>query len=126
MYPECRGGMIQMMRDLREALPDDVIIMNQGFDIIADVAPLADGFMIESFTATYDFENKRYVLNDPASLDFHLNRAEKLLNPAIEEPKIRVLVLDYAEPQRPRVDPARRESRRESRLHVFRVANPAR
>lgn len=98
MYPECRGGMIQMMRDLRNALPEAVIIMNQGFDIVAEVAPLADGFMIESFTATYDFEDKRYVLNDPASLDAHLNRAEKLLNPAIKKQSIRVMVLDYADP----------------------------
>lgn len=98
MYPECRGGMIQMIRDLREALPDAVIVMNQGFDIVAEVAPLADGFMIESFTATYDFENKRYVLNDPASLDAHLNRAQKLLNPAIKGQPIRVMVLDYADP----------------------------
>jgi len=98
MYPECRDGMIQMMRDLREALPDAVIVMNQGFDIVAEVAPLADGFMIESFTATYDFENKRYVLNDPAALDAHMNRAEKLLNPAIKNHPIRVMVLDYADP----------------------------
>ncbi|MGD9633245.1 MAG: hypothetical protein AB7G28_08895 [Pirellulales bacterium] len=97
MYPECRGGMIQMMRDLREALPDGVIVMNQGFDIVGDVAPLADGFMIESFTATYDFENKRYVLNDPAALDAHMKRAQKLLNPAIKNQSIRVMVLDYAD-----------------------------
>lgn len=97
MYPECRGGMIQMMRDLRAALPDGVIIMNQGFDIVADVASLADGFMIESFTATYDFENKRYTLNDLSALDTHLNRVEKRLNPAIGKLPLRVLVLDYAE-----------------------------
>lgn len=96
MYPECRAGMIAMMRDLRTALPDAVIVMNQGFDIVGDVAPLADGFMIESFTATYDFEKKQYVLNDAASLDFHLNRAQNLLNPAIGKHPLRVLVLDYA------------------------------
>ena len=98
LYPECRNGMIAMLRDLRAALPEGVIVMNQGFDILAEVAPLADGFMIESFTATYDFENKKYVLNDPASLDFHLNRAKKLLTPAIRQHSLRVLVLDYAEP----------------------------
>jgi hypothetical protein len=96
-YPECRAGMVAILRDLRAALPNAVIVMNQGFDIVADVAPMADGFMIESFTATYDFDNKRYALNDPASLDFHLNRARKLLNPAIGNNPVRVLVLDYGE-----------------------------
>jgi hypothetical protein len=98
LYPECRGGMIEMMRDLRAALPEAVIVMNQGFDIVAHVAPLADGFMIESFTATYDFENERYMLNDPASLDFHLKRAQKVLTPAIGRHPLQVLVLDYAQP----------------------------
>ena len=98
LYPECREGMRQMMRDLREALPDAVIVMNQGFDIVEEVAPLADGFMIESFTATYDFETKKYMINDAASLDAHLRRAKNILNPAVRTNPLRVLVLDYAGP----------------------------
>lgn len=98
IYPESRPGMLQMIRDLRDALPEAVIVMNQGFDLVAESAPLVDGFMMESFTATYDFETKRYRLHDPASLDFALRRATTILNPAIEKAPLRVLVLDYATP----------------------------
>ena len=99
MYPESRGGMIQMIRDLREALPDKVIVMNQGFDILADVAPLIDGLMLESFTATYDFDSKKYMVNYPSSLDAHMRRALGVINPVVKPANIRVLVLDYAGPQ---------------------------
>lgn len=98
LYPESRPGMLQMICDLREALPKAVIVMNQGFDLVADAAPLVDGFMMESFTATYDFEAKEYRLHDPASLDYALRRATTILNPAIEKAPVRVLVLDYAAP----------------------------
>jgi hypothetical protein len=98
IYPESRLGMLQMIRDLREALPEAVIVMNQGFDLVAESAPLVDGFMMESFTATYDFETKQYRLHDSASLDFALRRATTILNPAIEKAPLRVLVLDYATP----------------------------
>jgi hypothetical protein len=98
IYPESRPGMLQMIRDLRDALPEAVIVMNQGFDLVAESAPLVDGFMMESFTATYDFETKQYRLHDPASLDFALRRATTILNPAIEKAPLRVLVLDYALP----------------------------
>jgi endo-alpha-1,4-polygalactosaminidase (GH114 family) len=96
LYPESRGGMLQLIQDLRLALPEAVIVMNQGFNILADAAPIVDGIMIESFTATYDFDLKQYVLNDPASLDFHLQRAVKVLQPVLRKHPLRVLVLDYA------------------------------
>lgn len=96
IYPESRPGMLQMIQDLRDALPYAVIVMNQGFDLVAESAPLVDGFMMESFTATYDFETKQYRLHDPASLDFALRRATKVLNPAIDKAPLRVMVLDYA------------------------------
>ena len=99
MYPESRGGMIQMLHDLREALPDKVIVMNQGFDILAEVAPLIDGLMLESFTATYDFDSKKYMVNYPSSLDAHMRRALGVINPVVKPANIRVLVLDYAGPQ---------------------------
>lgn len=95
MYPECRPGMIQLMHELREALPENVILMNQGFDIVGDVAALADGLMIESFTATYDFNRKEYELNSPSAMDFHLRRAQKILVPEMEAHGLRILVLDY-------------------------------
>ena len=98
MYPECRDGMVQMIHDLREALPQAVIVINQGFDIIATIAQLTDGIMMESFTSTYDFESRHYQLNSSEALDLHFGRATKVVNPAIENYQVKVLVLDYALP----------------------------
>ena len=99
MYPQCRPGMVKMIHELRAALPEAIIVMNQGFDVVAEVAALVDGVMIESLTATYNFAAKTYELNSPAALDFHLRRAQNILAPQAQKHGLRILVLDYAESQ---------------------------
>ncbi len=97
-YPASRPGMIKLVKELREALPDAPIVLNQGFHMLKELAPLADGMMIESFTATYDFRNKKYVMHTPSSLDWTKGVAEKVISPAIKGRPFQVLVLDYALP----------------------------
>ncbi len=94
--PHTRPGMIQLVADLRAALPDAPIILNQGFSMLPELAPLADGLMLESFTATYDFDSKSYMMNYPQSIDYHLMRVQKDIQPVLEKHPLTVLVLDYA------------------------------
>lgn len=94
--PHTKPGMIQLVADLREALPDAPIILNQGFSMLPELAPLADGLMLESFTATYDFDSKTYMMNYPQSIDWHLGRVQNEILPVIDKHPLKVLVLDYA------------------------------
>ena len=96
LYPDSAAGMTQLIRELREAMPDKVIVLNQGWAVLPDVAQYGDGIMLESFTATWDFENKSYVMNLPQSLDYHTRRVDGLLNPVRKVHPLKVLVLDYA------------------------------
>ncbi len=96
IYPESTPGMIQLVKELREAIPDSPIVLNQGFRIFDKLAPYADGLMLESFTATYDFRTHEYKMHGPASLDWHLNTANKYLLPVLKKHPMNVLVLDYA------------------------------
>ena len=81
LYPTSAAGMTQLVKELRDALPDAVIVLNQGWAVLPDAAQYADGIMLESFTATWDFEGKSYVMNLPQSLDYHTRRVDGLLNP---------------------------------------------
>ena len=58
IYPQTAPGMIQLVRDFRKALPDAPIVLNQGYTLLSQLAPMSDAFMLESFTATYDFQSK--------------------------------------------------------------------
>lgn len=95
-YPESKQGMIQLIADFRKELPEAVIVLNQGFEVLPQVAQYADGLMLESFTATYDFDTKQYMMNLPQSLDYHTRRAQRTIQPVLSKHPLKVLVLDYA------------------------------
>lgn len=95
-FPDTEPGMIQLVRDLRVALPNSPIILNQGYSLLVQLAPMADAFMLESFTATYNFQTKQYALNSPSGLDWHTHKVRKFVEPVLKKNPLTVLVLDYA------------------------------
>ena len=99
-YPESRAGMIQLIGELRAAVPDDVIVINRGFSLLKEPAVSAkiDGLMFESFTDSYDFDAKRYVRFQPQDLDATRGVMVSTVLPAVQQYGLRVLALDYCEP----------------------------
>ncbi len=98
IYPESADGMVQLVADLREALTASPIVLNQGFKLFHRLAPMVDGLMLESFTATYNFDAKAYVMHPPASLDANTRIVNGTLQPALETYPMPIFVLDYARP----------------------------
>jgi hypothetical protein len=96
LYPACRAGMLELIRKLRAAHPQAVIVLNRGFDVIADSAEEVDGLMYESFTLSYDQATKSYVMMRPSALDFTLRQMETVLRPQQKAYGLVVLALDYA------------------------------
>lgn len=96
LYPESREGMVSLIRDLRAAHPDAIIVMNRGWDLLPALGDTADGLMFESFTLSYDFIEKRYEVMRPSAWDFGLDVWNRLLRPAQEQHGLVVLALDYA------------------------------
>ncbi|MFT3784859.1 MAG: endo alpha-1,4 polygalactosaminidase [Tepidisphaeraceae bacterium] len=98
-YTDTVPGMVQLVRDFRTAFPDMPIVLNQGLDILDKTGPLADAVMLESFTVSYDFAEKKYIRNVPSSLDWHTVRVNRFLAPHLaKDPSFKVLILDYAAP----------------------------
>lgn len=98
LYPQTAPGMIQLVADFRKALPDAPIVLNQGYTLLAQLAPMSDAFMLESFTATYDFQSKQYTLNTPSSMDWHAHKVRQFVQPVLKQFPLKVFVLDYANP----------------------------
>jgi hypothetical protein len=96
VYPESRGGMVNLIRKLRAAHPNAVIVLNRGFDVIADTGDIVDGLMYESFTLSYDQATKSYILMRPSALDFTRRQMEATLKPQQKAHGLVVLALDYA------------------------------
>lgn len=96
LYPESREGMVSLIRELRAAHPDAVIVLNRGWDLLPALGDTPDGVMFESFTLSYDFGEKRYELMRPSAWDYGLDVWRRLLLPAREQHGVVLLALDYA------------------------------
>ena len=96
LYPESKQAMISLIRELREAYPDSLIVLNRGFHTVAQLAPVIDGVMFESFTSSYDWASKDYILLTPSSWDYGLEVWQEVLKPAMDKYGVVVLALDYA------------------------------
>lgn len=96
LYTENRKPMVDLIKRLRREHPDALIVLNRGWDLLADLGDTADGLMYESFTLSYDFGTKSYVRMRPSALDEGLEIVERFLKPAQDKYGLVVLALDYA------------------------------
>lgn len=95
LYPESRDGMVSLIRELRRAHPDAIIVLNRGWDILPALEDAPDGLMFESFTMSYDFSAKTYVPLSASDLDWGLGVWRRFLQPAKEAHDLVLLSLDY-------------------------------
>lgn len=102
LYTENRKAMVALIKKLREQNPESIIVINRGWDLLADLGDTVDGLMYESFTLSYDFGTKSYVRMRPSALDEGRMIHERFLKPAQDKYGLVVLALDYAaEPDAP-------------------------
>ena len=96
LYPDSREGMVTLIRELRARHPESIIVLNRGWDLLPALGDTPDGLMFESFTLSYDFDQKRYEPLPSSGLDYGLDVWRRLLRPAQEKHGLVVLALDYA------------------------------
>ncbi len=89
--PETEPGMIELIRGLRTAYPDALLVQNRGFDIAERVAGDIDAEMFEDLSTSYSFKDAKYVRADNSS------EADQLV--ALHgRTGLPILALDYADP----------------------------
>ena len=95
--------MIQLIKELREALPDKVIVINRGFSLLKEpeVSSNIDGLMFESFSDSYDFDTRSYICVCPQDMDATRRIMENDVLPAVKQYKFKVLHWIIASRTRP-------------------------
>ncbi len=88
LYPQVAPGLVEIVRRLREAYPEGLLIQNRGFKLLPQTAPYLDAVMYENLSSMYSFERRVYVPvnHDPSPVLPFAKRG------------LVVLALDYAEP----------------------------
>lgn len=92
VFSETTEGMITLVRRLREAYPEAILVQNRGFTVLDETLESIDGLMFESLTTSYDFGNQQYISADNGFLASELSTLS-------DETGLVILALDYAEPE---------------------------
>ena len=67
VFPETAGGVVDLIRALRERYPTHVLVMNRGLVVLDRVAADVDGLLVEGVFARYDLAAGRYEPTPPAA-----------------------------------------------------------
>jgi uncharacterized protein (TIGR01370 family) len=97
--PKGNAGMLEagarLVRTLRRNFPQMTIVLNRGYDLLPQVERDIDMILGESVYADYDFATKRYARVDEPT---YRQQVEILQGAARRQPKLKVLTLDYWDP----------------------------
>ncbi|MGJ4930459.1 endo alpha-1,4 polygalactosaminidase [Bradyrhizobium sp. HKCCYLS2038] len=93
-YRGMRAAAIALVDTIRDQHPHMTVIMNRGYDLLADLAPRIDAVIVESLLTVPDGQG-HFVLADPDAVA----RERALLAPAARRrPPLPILSLDYWDP----------------------------
>lgn len=93
---EQRAALILLIKQLKSTFPELPIIVNRGFETLSELAGVADGLLVESVWAAYDFEEEFYRPEAANLTEILLREMENAVELGYE-----VYVLDYADPADP-------------------------
>ncbi|MGE3510540.1 MAG: endo alpha-1,4 polygalactosaminidase [Vicinamibacterales bacterium] len=94
-YRGMRDAAIRLVRAIRERHPRAILMVNRGFDLMADIAPHIDMLLGESVLTTFEGATRQYVRRPVSDVTWQveaLQRAKGL------NPSLRLFTLDYWDP----------------------------
>jgi uncharacterized protein (TIGR01370 family) len=89
--PQTEPGMIQLIRGLRQAYPNALLVQNRGFDVAEQISDVIDAEMFEDLSTSYSFKKAEYIRVDNSG------EAQQLVD-LHEQSGLPILALDYADP----------------------------
>jgi len=94
IYPKTKPGMLALIRQLRAAYPQALLVMNRGFSVVKEVASDLDAVMFEDLSTTYNFESQQYGYADDSATALAMATLS-------QNTGMPILALDYAPPDNP-------------------------
>lgn len=92
-YPGSYQAMIQLVRDIREKYPGLLLISNNGFSILRNIAPWLSGLLVEDIYSMPDFENGGYVRVPEADRQYKI----AMLQPLMKQYGLPVFNIEYVD-----------------------------
>lgn len=94
-YAGMQAAIVQLVRSIRRAHPDAVLMVNRGYAVMPEIAGVIDILLGESVAATFDPRTKRYARVTDADVEWQVQqlRLAKTVNPSL-----RLFTLDYWDP----------------------------
>jgi uncharacterized protein (TIGR01370 family) len=94
LHPSTREGVITLIRKIRRAYPDKVIIMNDGTFLVDQVSSSIDGLCVESVFASYNFQSKNYFVRPRSESEGRCRELAAI----VKQYGLRIFLIDYAAP----------------------------
>jgi uncharacterized protein (TIGR01370 family) len=93
--PGMTAAAVEMVKELRQAFPSAILMVNRAYGILPEVAGVIDIELGESTFTTYDFANKTSHFGPS---DVYKEQVRVLKQAESTNPKLRVFTLDYWDP----------------------------
>ena len=101
VQPAFRGGIVALIRSVREAIGDGPLWINRGFDMLDALAPLVNGVAFESLYSGYDATSETYLPVPEADRDWLRQQIRRVIQRGLP-----VVAIDYLPPERVTEAPA--------------------
>lgn len=89
------GGMVSLIKRLREEFPQAKLVVNRGFSVLEYIAQYIDGLMFESFNTTWDFVKGESVQLSDSANEYNVSTAVNTINKQRQYHYFPVFALDY-------------------------------
>lgn len=89
------GGMVSLIKRLREEFPDAKLVANRGFSVLDYIGKYIDGMMFESFNTTWNFETNMADDLSESSNEYNIATAVNTINRNRTYNYFPVFALDY-------------------------------
>jgi len=94
LYPVLQPGVVSLIREIREAHPEKIIIMNNGTFLAQSVNDVIDGIVVESVFASYNFDTKTYYRRTDEDAAYRCTELRRLM----KDTGVKIFAIDYALP----------------------------
>src|SRR5690554_2538104 len=84
--------MLQLIKDIRKAYPDIIIIQNAGLFLLEETKDVVDAVAIEDVATMYNFDTKEYIVVTESEFEKRM----ELVNTHSKKSGLPFLIIDFA------------------------------
>ncbi|RXZ36734.1 hypothetical protein D9O50_09675 [Oxalobacteraceae bacterium CAVE-383] len=109
------AAMVDIVREFKRRYPDAKLMLNRGFELLPEIAPLTYAVAAESLYQGYDAGRKTYGAVSESNRDWLLGQ----MTTARDRYHLPVIAIDYVDPARPKARDLARETAKKIRAQGF-------